>query len=45
MSKVAAVACGMVLAVGLYAMMMDPKDKKIMMKKAEKLYEDMVEDL
>lgn len=43
MSKVAAVACGMALAAGFYALMMDPKEKKAMMEKAEKLYENMVD--
>ena len=45
MSKVAAIACGMVIAVSVYAIMMDPKDKQIMMKKAEKLYDDFMESM
>lgn len=45
MSKVAAVACGMALAVGLYALMMDPSERKAMMKKAEDAFESMSDQM
>lgn len=37
--------CGIILAVGLYTMMMTPEEKKAMMYKAEKLYDQMAEKM
>lgn len=45
MSKVAAVVCGMALVAGVYALMMDPKERKAMMKKAEDAFENMSEQM